>query len=451
MNERIMWSGPSGLAQEGAMPSWLSLLWALSLIVSAAGCGAGGESKTDASELCGNGVVEEGEDCDEGAARNLEGTGCEPDCTFSCAQDADCDDGESCNGVETCNLALHRCQASLHLEDGTDCSIPTQDSETAPGKCIAGHCGRFCDFENDDCDDENACNGVELCSEEHGVCAPGVPLDCDDGLRCTVDTCDPIEGCENELIDEDGDGFAPSHLACDERGGDCDDDDDTVYPGAPELCDGKDNDCNGEVDEEAPYWYVDCDGDGYPAAGALQSDDRQCQPPPPYNPGSCDHWTSRNPANVANQDCDDLNAMVYPGAVNPEEGSGGFWDRPYCVNTGEQATGTHTSWDCGPATPSFDYDCSGSIERNYPSTALNTGCDKVCVYCYDFCDGPCTGPCNNCLWGCPGPGWVSSVPVCGQTASWRACPCSDSCGLQGCHGCSGTCSVDTTSRQVRCR
>ena len=31
--------------------------------------------------------------------------------------------------------------------------------------------------------------------------------------------------------------------------GDCDDDDDTIYPGAPELCNGIDDNCNGDVDE----------------------------------------------------------------------------------------------------------------------------------------------------------------------------------------------------------
>ena len=45
--------------------------------------------------------------------------------------------------------------------------------------------------------------------------------------------------------DEDMDGY------CKGTGTDvdCDDQDDTVYPAAPELCDAKDNDCNGEIDD----------------------------------------------------------------------------------------------------------------------------------------------------------------------------------------------------------
>ncbi len=43
-------------------------------------------------------------------------------------------------------------------------------------------------------------------------------------------------------IDNDGDGFT-------ENRGDCDDDNNSVFPGAPELCDGLDNDCNGAVDD----------------------------------------------------------------------------------------------------------------------------------------------------------------------------------------------------------
>jgi RHS repeat-associated protein len=51
-----------------------------------------------------------------------------------------------------------------------------------------------------------------------------------------------------ECIDNDGDGFYAITPEC-LSGDDCDDTDDTVYPGATELCDGKDNNCDGQEDE----------------------------------------------------------------------------------------------------------------------------------------------------------------------------------------------------------
>jgi hypothetical protein len=64
------------------------------------------------------------------------------------------------------------------------------------------------------------------------------------------DTASDDTGRNPGHIDADGDGWTPNE-------GDCDDSDDTVYPGAEELCDGKDNDCDGVSDAD-----FDADSDG---------------------------------------------------------------------------------------------------------------------------------------------------------------------------------------------
>jgi hypothetical protein len=72
-----------------------------------------------------------------------------------------CDDGNACNGLETC-------------DPQTGCQ---------PGVPPA-------------CDDGDACNGVETCDPQTG-CVRGTPPVCDDGDSCTTDACDPKAGCTN--------------------------------------------------------------------------------------------------------------------------------------------------------------------------------------------------------------------------------------------------------------
>jgi hypothetical protein len=48
-----------------------------------------------------------------------------------------------------------------------------------------------------DCDDGNSCNGAESCDAGVGLCLPGTPPNCDDGDPCTADSCSPVHGCQN--------------------------------------------------------------------------------------------------------------------------------------------------------------------------------------------------------------------------------------------------------------
>jgi len=132
-------------------------------------------------------------------------------------------------------------------------------------------------------------------------------------LALLVTACGGDESCADEekvaaFPDEDGDGFGagsqvearckvgPGFVAF---GGDCDDSDGNIYPGAREQCDGLDNNCNRAVDEalETFVFFEDSDGDGY---GSPTSVTQACQVPEGF---------------AENQDdCDDANTDRYLGA-----------------------------------------------------------------------------------------------------------------------------------------
>ncbi len=112
--------------------------------------------------------------------------------------------------------------------------------------------------------------------------------------------------------DSDGDGYGDDSKAvetCDApagfiaRGGDCNDDDAAIHPGAAELCDGVDNNCDGKIDDADPaveasaVFYRDADGDGY------------------GDPNTAKHACAAPAGFVTDAtDCDDTNGAVHPGA-----------------------------------------------------------------------------------------------------------------------------------------
>ena len=112
--------------------------------------------------------------------------------------------------------------------------------------------GEFYDRDGDGlagCDD-SSCANAAICEDEWYSC--NNVLDCaghiDPGecwsIGCINNKCVPVPA------DYDSDRRSSSDcIYGGYPGGDCDDADDNVYPGAPEFCDGKDNDCDGEIDE----------------------------------------------------------------------------------------------------------------------------------------------------------------------------------------------------------
>ena len=131
-----------------------------------------------------------------------------------CAVDADCSDGDVCNGMEQClggtcqqgtplvctasgQCQVGRCDAQLGCvvdpaQDGTMCS--DGNAGTINDMCANGTCTGLVPecFANSDCSDGNVCNGMEVCS--NNSCMSGSPAangtQCDDGNANTVsDMC----------------------------------------------------------------------------------------------------------------------------------------------------------------------------------------------------------------------------------------------------------------------
>jgi hypothetical protein len=220
----------------------------------------------------------------------------------------DCDDSDPHvhpGAAERCNGTDDDCDKLTDEDDAVD--IPTWYADTdGDGYGAPDVAALLCDQPNGyvkddtDCDDGSA--SVNPAASES---CNGVDDDCnglvdDDALEATA-----------WYMDTDGDGYgldveetaaceAPEGFAS--EGGDCDDSDADVHPGADESCDGVDEDCDGSADEapavDAPTWYGDGDDDGYGDPDAAEA---ACDAP---------EGTVALPG-----DCDDGDPDIHPDAV----------------------------------------------------------------------------------------------------------------------------------------
>lgn len=241
--------------------------------------GSGAED-APGTPVCGNGAVEPGEACDDGAANSdVNPDACRSGCVVATCGDGVRDSGEQCDepGSAFCTASCERVE--------TDVCEPCLDDDDCGGEldgCVALEDGENCGL---DCD---------------------VDAECPDGFACRLANssagapirhCVPVSGVCVSCYDPDRDGFG---TGVDCAGSDCDQTEASIRPGAVELCDGVDNDCDGAVDEGNPMqdWWLDLDGDGFGEAGSTRrSDCRRLE------------GFATNDA-----DCNDRNRLVYEGA-----------------------------------------------------------------------------------------------------------------------------------------
>ncbi|MCP3980686.1 MAG: DUF4215 domain-containing protein [bacterium] len=142
-----------------------------------------------AVSICGDGVVDGSEECDDG---NIEsGDCCSACCTLEPAG-ATCEDGLYCTVGDGCDAAgICVAGAARDCSDGIACTDDMCDE--AANVCSATPIDAACD-------NGLVCDGDESCSPVED-CVSGVPLDCDDGVDCTEDVCNEPSGC-SQLPDD---------------------------------------------------------------------------------------------------------------------------------------------------------------------------------------------------------------------------------------------------------
>jgi virginiamycin B lyase len=183
---------------------------------------------------CGDGVVQLGEDCDDGNTVSCDG------CSADCRAETGCGDGVRC-GDEACDDgntdSCDGCSAGCTIEVGVHCGDGTVNTACGeecdpPGAACTSECKRIpmcgdgIQDANEECDDGNAvdCDGCTAdCRIETG-CGDGVRCGseaCDDGNQNACDGCSPA--CEVEQGTVCGDGIVNSACGeeCDPPGAGC--------------------------------------------------------------------------------------------------------------------------------------------------------------------------------------------------------------------------------------
>jgi formylglycine-generating enzyme required for sulfatase activity len=335
-------------------------------------------------------------------------------------------------GDGTCDAGENpiNCPADCPAVCGDGLCSSGEDAQNCPADCA--EC-----IENADCDDGQFCNGAESCTG--GECQAGTPVDCDDGVGCTIDTCnEAADACDNTPDDSACDNglFCDGAETCDPvldclTGADpcggtaCDEGTNTCEPSvcdndgaceSGEDCTNCPNDCISGTSSGAVCGNAICEaGDGEDCV-SCPSDCNGVQNGRPSGRFCCGDGDGQNPLSCSDSACSTggwsctdtptgggTSYCCGDGACEGDEdftNCGIDCPAPFCddgnCDPGEDQC--NCSADCGtpPAAESNcsdgqDNDCDGLIDGSDPDCPDCGGPGAACSSNGDCCSGRCKG------------------------------------------------------------
>lgn len=404
---------------------------------------SGQDSNTTVS-VCGNGLLEEGELCDDGNAADSDGCAgtcltqdTEYDCStpgIPCIRVAVCGNGvlegsEACDegdAYRTEGCAIN-CDA---VTSGWTCPRPGRSCMLVPV------CGDGIRARGEQCDDGNTSDGdgcSSACAQQEGFfCVPGnlcVPMVCGDGNRTPDEACDDgnsanYDGCST--LCEVEEGFRCSSVGCSPECGDG-----LVMTG--EECDDGNRDsgdgCNVQCLVE-PFFTCDSSSTTSVCTTTIDCGNGIMEPGEVCDPGIIGH-----------ESCYDTGALACKGYQNdlvadPVCGNGVVEYREECDGDNGAGCSDLCVVEEGYACPRADYcylipECGDGIVQSGESCDVGTASSLACDGCEVQPDWYCSGSPSVC---------VPSVCQDGQRAPDEQC---DDGNNQTGDGCSPACEVES--------